>query len=297
MNGAMDALRDTLKAAAEAGTLPSALAYGFVVNALICGVLLGPMLGGLGPLVVTKRLAFFAQAIGQAAITGVALGLLLGEPTERPYVSLFAFCTLFALAMNFTRHRTAMPPDTLIAVFLSISLAAGACLLPMLANKADAHLIEAILFGSILTVSDADIAVLAALAVVCVAVGVAFFNRMALASFSPALAQVRGVRVVLLDYLFVLLVTVVTVAAVKIIGAILVEALLIVPAAAARNLAVSLRGFVGWSVGLCTTSCVVGILAPMALELRVPSGAAIIVVAALLFGVSVLVKMARRSDA
>lgn len=294
MSAIMEFLRTSLKSGAEAGWLPGALAYGFVVNALVCALLLGPVLGGVGTMVVMKRLAFFAQAIGQAAITGVALGLLLGEPAERPYVSLFAFCTLFALAMNFTRNRTRMPPDTLIAVFISISLAAGACLLPALASKADAHLVEAILFGSILTVGDTDIAVLLAIALLCAAVGVKYFNRMVLASFNPALAQARGVRVVLLDYVFVLLVTLVTVAAVKIIGAILVEALLIIPAAAARNLSRSLRGFVGWSVGLCTLSCGVGILAPMALELRVPSGAAIILVAALAFGISAAVHALRK---
>jgi zinc transport system permease protein len=294
MSTIMDAVRGLAKGGAEAGWLPSAFGFGFVVNALVCAVLLGPVLGGVGPLVVTKRLAFFAQAIGQAAITGVALGLLLGEPAERPYVSLFAFCALFALAMTFTRHRTAMAPDTLIAVFLSISLAAGACLLPVLANKADAHLIEAILFGSILTAGDADIAVLLVIAVLCVAVGMRYFNAIVLASFNPALAQVRGIRVIAVEYLFVLLVTGVTVAAVKIIGAVLVEALLIVPAAAARNLSTSLRGFVGWSVLLCTTSCVVGILAPMSLDLRVPSGAAIILVAALLFGASAIVRAARK---
>jgi zinc transport system permease protein len=93
---------------------------------------------------------------------------------------------------------------------------------------------------------------------------------------------------------FVLLVTVVTVAAVKIVGAILVEALLIVPAAAARNLARSLRGLVGWSTAICSVSCVAGILVPLALDLRVPSGAAIIFVAAVLFGVSAVWRGRRR---
>ena len=294
MSDWLDSVRAGMKAGATDGWLPAVFAYGFVVNALLCALLIGPVLGAVGTMVVTKRLAFFAQAIGQAAITGVALGLLLGEPAERPYVSLFAFCALFALAMNFTRHRSQMSPDTVIAVFISLSLAAGACLLPALANKADAHLIESILFGSILTVGDTDIAMLLVIGLGCAGLGLKYFNRMVLASFNPALAQVRGVRVILLDYVFVMLVTVVTVAAVKIIGAILVEALLIIPAAAARNVSRSLRGFFGWSVVLCTVSCVVGILAPMMLEVRVPSGAAIILVAAVFFGVTALWRGLRR---
>ena len=294
MSAWLDSLRAVMKAGATDGWLPAVFAYGFVVNALLCALLIGPVLGAVGTMVVTKRLAFFAQAIGQAAITGVALGLLLGEPAERPYVSLFAFCSLFALVMNFTRHRSQMSPDTVIAVFISLSLAAGACLLPALANKADAHLIESILFGSILTVGDTDIAVLLVIGLGCAGLGVKYFNRMVLASFNPALAQVRGVRVILLDYVFVMLVTVVTVAAVKIIGAILVEALLIIPAAAARNVSRSLRGFFVWSVVLCTVSCVVGILAPMMLDVRVPSGAAIILVAAVFFGITALWRGLRR---
>ena len=294
MSAWLDSLRAVMKAGATDGWLPAVFAYGFVVNALLCALLIGPVLGAVGTMVVTKRLAFFAQAIGQAAITGVALGLLLGEPAERPYVSLFAFCSLFALVMNFTRHCSQMSPDTVIAVFISLSLAAGACLLPALANQADAHLIESILFGSILTVGDTDIAVLLIIGLGCAGLGVKYFNRMVLASFNPALAQVRGVRVILLDYVFVMLVTVVTVAAVKIIGAILVEALLIIPAAAARNVSRSLRGFFVWSVVLCTVSCVVGILAPMMLDVRVPSGAAIILVAAVFFGITALWRGLRR---
>lgn len=289
MSAPLDAWRGWLKAGAEAGWLPEALGYGFVANALVCALLLGPLLGGVGTLVVTKRLAFFSQAIGQAAITGVALGLLLGEPTDRPYVSMFAFCTAFALAMMWTRNRTAMPPDTLIAVFLSLSLAVGACLLPAVAARADAHLVEAILFGSILTAGDTDIAVLLAVAAVAAA-GAGRFNRAVLAGLDPALARARGVGTVALDYAFVLLVTLTTVAAVKIVGAILVEALLVMPAAAARNFARSLRGFVGWSMLIGTTSCVAGILLPLALDVRVPSGAAIVLVAAVWFGVSALRK-------
>ena len=82
----LETLRDGAKSAAESGFLPSTFAYGFVVNAVVCALLIGPVLGGVGTLVVAKRLAFFAQAIGQAAITGVALGLLFGEPASAPYV-------------------------------------------------------------------------------------------------------------------------------------------------------------------------------------------------------------------
>jgi zinc transport system permease protein len=277
------ALREGVQSAASAGWLPQAFTYAFVVNALFCALLIGPLLGGLGAFVVTKRLAFFSQAIGQAALTGVALGLLLGEAGPTPYGSLFGFCALFALALNYTRQRTRLPSDTVIAVFLSVSLASGACLLLALAGKADAHLLDAVLFGSVLTVNDTDIAVLLGVGLVTAGVLSWHGNGLALASFQPDLAAVRGVRVVWLEYVFIMLITLVTVAAVKIIGAILVEALMVIPAAAARQFCRSLRGFVVWSAALCTFSCVVGIVLPMQLDWPVPSGGAVILTAAVLF--------------
>ncbi len=281
-------VREKVQQAAEAGWLPEALGYSFVVNALICAVLIGPLFGGLGVLVVTKRLAFFSQAIGQAAITGVALGILLGESTETPYASLFGFCGLFALALNYTRSRSRLPADTVIAVFLSLSLAVGSCLLLLLAGEADTHLLESVLFGSVLTVNDKDIAVLAAVALLAIVCGVRSWNSQMLASFQPDIAHVRGLRVVWLEYAFILLLTAVTVAAVKIVGAILVEALIVIPAAAARQLCRSVRGFVGWSIAICTVSCLGGIYLPMALNLPLPSGAAIILAAALVFFISMV---------
>jgi zinc transport system permease protein len=118
------------------------------------------------------------------------------------------------------------------------------------------------------------------------------YNQMLLASLNPSLAHVRGVRVHLLEYVFVLLLTVLTVACVKIIGAVLVEALLLIPAAAARNLNRSLRGFVLWSVVFSTVSCIVGIYAPMRWDLPLPSGGAIILAAALIFVATMIVRMA-----
>lgn len=72
------------------------------------------MLGGLGTLVVVKRFAFFSEAVGHAALTGVAIGILLGEPYTGPYGSLFGYCLLFGVLLNYLRNRTGLAPDTLI---------------------------------------------------------------------------------------------------------------------------------------------------------------------------------------
>ncbi|MFV3381370.1 MULTISPECIES: metal ABC transporter permease [Pseudomonas] len=285
-----EAFRQLVQTWATAGYLPEALAYGFVINALLAGLMIGPVLGGLGTLVVVKRFAFFSEAVGHAALTGVAIGILLGEPYTGPYGSLFGYCLLFGILLNFLRNRTGLSPDTLIGVFLSVSLALGASLLLMLAGKINVHILENVLFGSVLTVSAQDLVVLGIVAVLVLALALPLYNRIMLASFNPQLAAVRGVAVKTLDYLFVVLVTLVTVASVKVIGAILVGALLVIPAAAARLVSQSLKGFFFLSVIIATLSTLLGILLPIVFDLPVPSGAAIILVAGVCFALAALAR-------
>ncbi|MFN3984831.1 MAG: metal ABC transporter permease [Rhodocyclaceae bacterium] len=282
--------RQLVQGWAEAGLLPPSLAYGFVVSALLAGLIIGPVLGGLGTLVVVKRFAFFSEAVGHAALTGVAIGILLGEPYTGPYGSLFGYCLLFGVLLNYLRNRTGLSPDTLIGVFLSVSLALGGSLLLLLSGRVNIHILENVLFGSVLTVNGQDIAVLSVVAALVVATALPLYNRMMLASFNPQLAAVRGVRVKLLDYFFVVLVTIVTVASVKVIGAILVGALLVIPAAAARLLSQSLRGFFWLSVAIATASTLAGILLPIEFGLPVPSGAAIILFAGAMFAIAALLR-------
>ena len=285
-----DFIRLPLMEMGRTGTLPEFFQYAFVVNALLCALVAGPLLGGIGTMVVAKRLAFFSQAVGQAALTGVALGVMLGEPVTAPYASLFGFCILFALTMNYTRNRTRMKQDTVIGVFLSISLAVGACVLLYVTAKVNMHVLDNILFGSILTVNGTDMNVLLIIAFLCLLVGIPAYNNMLLASFNPGLARVRGVNATLYDYVFVLMITVVTVACLKIVGAVLVEALLIIPAAAARNVSRSLRGFFFGSVVFATVSCILGIIVPMQFDIPVPSGGAIILVASCLFAATAMIR-------
>ncbi|KPY36891.1 zinc ABC transporter permease [Pseudomonas savastanoi pv. retacarpa] len=274
---------------ASSGYLPEALAYGFVVNALLAGLLIGPVLGGLGTLVVVKRFAFFSEAVGHAALTGVAIGILLGEPYTGPYGALFGYCLLFGIVLNYLRNRTGLAPDTLIGVFLSVSLALGASLLLVLAGKINVHILENVLFGSVLTVNGNDLLVLLIVGSLVMGLSLPLYNRIMLASFNPQLAAVRGVAVKALDYLFVILVTLITVAAVKVIGAILVGALLVIPAAA-RLLSQSLKGFLWISVAIATVSTLCGILLPIVFDLPVPSGAAIILVAGVAFALAAIAR-------
>jgi zinc transport system permease protein len=290
MSGLYEAIRTGVLGLAAGLNLPAALQYEFVVNALIAALVIGPLLGTIGTMVVMKRMAFFSQAVGNAALTGVSIGVLLGESLTAPYVSMFGFCLLFGVVLKYTQNRTNLSNDVVIGVFMSISLAVGASLLLFVSAIINTHVLESILFGSILTVNDTDLNVLLAVTVLCAAIGLPLYNRMLVGSLNWSLADARGLNTRLLDYLFVIMITLVTVACVKIVGAILVEALLLIPAAAARNVSRSLRSFVVWSITFSTLACLLGIYIPMAYDLPLPSGGAIVLFAAAIFAVTIVIR-------
>jgi zinc transport system permease protein len=292
MSAIYDIPRQFLIDLADRGVIHYTFLYEFVVNGFLCAFVIGPLLGGIGTMVVAKRMAFFSQAIGNAALTGVAIGVIIGESYTAPYVSMFSFCILFALLLNFSKNHTKMSSDTLIGVFLSVSLAIGATTLLWVSAKVNTHILDTVMFGSILTVNDTDINVLLITTLITAAVALPLYNHMVLASLNPSLAHVRGIKVHALEYVFVLLVTILTVACVKIIGAVLVEALLLIPAAASRNLNRSIRGFVLWSILFSTASCLIGVYVPMRWDLPVPSGGAIILTAAMFFLATMAIRMA-----
>lgn len=291
----MEWLRQLAQMAVENGWLSNSFSYAFMVNAVVAAFLLGPLLGGLGTLVIAKRLAFFSEAVGHAALTGIALGVLLGEPAENPIIGLFSFCMIFALLLHFVRNRTNVPYDTLVGVFLALALAVGAALLMYVARKINIHMLENVLFGSILTVTDQDIIVLAICCLVITLLLIQTFNRILLTCISPDIARVRGYNTNFYDYLFVIMITLVTIASVKIVGAVLVGALLLIPGATARLLTKRMGSFVLLSGGLATIACVVGTVLPMELELPVPSGASIIIVSASFFLSATVYRIAKKA--
>jgi len=289
----METLRNWAFEMQAQGTLPSIFEYGFLINALVAALIIGPLLGGMGSLVVIKRLAFFSEAVGHAALTGIAIGILLGEPAAHPYASLFSFCLIFALLLHWIKNRTQVPYDALVGVFLAVAIAMGAALLLYVARKVNVHILENVLFGSILTVQDKDLFILAVIGSICLLLTVCFGNQALLASLNPELAQVNGINTRLFDYAFVVLIALITVAAVKIAGAILVGAMLLIPATTARLVTRNIRQFFWTNILLSTLCCVAGIILPMALELPVPSGAAIVLLASFGFVMAVITNRLR----
>jgi len=274
-----------LAALADRGTLPDIFRYAFFIRGLLSVLLLSPLLGGMSHLVVARRLSFFSAALGQAALTGLTIGLVvLGEPLNAAYGGIFGFCFLSALAMVYVRRHASLPSDTLVGVFLSMTLGLGICLLVAVTKRFNIHQVEAVMFGSLLTVTDTDLAILLGIGIVIAVVFAWVYNQLLLDSLDRSLARVSGVPSAFLDYLFVMLLTAAIVVSLKVIGALLVEAMVVVPAAAARNLARTTRSYLSLSIATAFVAGVGGLF--ISSRLLVPSGGAVVLAMSALFFVT-----------
>lgn len=289
----MDLIYEWCRRMVEAGLLPDAFRYEFMVRGILAALLVSPLLGALSHMVVIKRLAFFSSALGNAALTGLTIGIVLGEPINSAYGGIFGFCLLVALAMVFSRRRARLSNDTLVAVFLALTLGLGICLLVTVTKQFNIHQIQAIMFGDILTVTELDLLVIGIIGLIVTALFLYYYNDILFGTVHPSLAESAGVRVMYLEYLFVVLLTMAIVASLKIIGSFLVATLVVIPAAGARNLAQNMTGYLSWSIGIATIGSIGGLMLSNAFP--VPSGAAIVLALAVIFFVTFGLGSLRRS--
>ena len=253
----------------------------FMQRALAAGVLVGGLASYYGVFVVQRRLSFLGVGLAHAAFGGVALGLLLGL---EPLAVAAPFTVATALAIHFTSARGTVSGDTAVGIFFAVAIALGVVFLALRQTyAADAF---AYLFGSILAVEATDLWLMGALAAVTLALA-PLWGRWAYATFDRDLARADGLPVARDDALLVVLVAGTVVAAVKLVGAVLVAAFLVIPAATARLGAASFRGMTLASVALGVSGAVAGLAASYALDW--PSGATIILVQAAAFFVALAV--------
>jgi len=277
---------------AKALGLPDSYQYAFVARGVVAVLLLAPLLGGLSHLVVARRLAFFSTTLGQAALTGLTIGVALGLPLDNAYASVLGFCLLIGVVMVYVRRTVALPPDTVIGVFMAFTLGLGVCVLVAATKQFNIHQIEAVMFGSVLTITDRDLLLLLIGGAILIVALALTYNTLLADSLSPSIAKARGVNTALVDYGFVVLLTIAITLSLKVIGALLVEAMVVVPAASARNLARDVRGYLGWSVAIAAIAGLAGLL--ISASWRVPTGGAIVLALTACFAISVPLGRLRR---
>ncbi|MBR3494953.1 MAG: metal ABC transporter permease [Clostridia bacterium] len=270
------------------GSLPlEAMQFLYMRRALLAILLLTPLLGLLGTMAVNQQMAFFSDALGHSALTGIGLGILLGVSND--LVSMLVFGIVWALLITAIRRSGAASADTVISVFSSTSVALG---LLILAAGGGFAKYSPLLIGDIITVTEQDLLWLLLALVGGVAVWVLIYNGLLLTSVNASLARSRGIRTRLWESAFVVLVAVAVMLSIRWVGVMLINALLILPAAAGRNLANTARQHALWSVGIALVCGVVGLLAAFALNTS--AGAAIVLCAAVCFALSLLVRKLRK---
>jgi zinc transport system permease protein len=256
-----------------------ALTFTFMKNAFLAILLLTPLLGLLGTMAVNQQMAFFSDALGHSALTGIGLGIVLGVSSD--LLAMLVFGIVWALLISRIKQTGAASTDTIISVFSSTSIAAG---LLILSRGGGFAKYSTLLVGDVLAVTQRDLLYLLIALIAGVLLWAAMYNHLLLGSINPSLARTRGVHTRLTECLFVVLVAVAVMLAIKWVGVMLINALLILPAAAGRNLARSSRSHATFSVGIAMFSGIAGLLSAYAWDTS--AGAAIVLYAAACYFVS-----------
>lgn len=265
------------------GALFEAYQFSFMKNALVAVLLLTPMLGLLGTMAVNHQMAFFSDALGHSALTGIGLGIILGLRND--LLAMLIFGIVWAVMICLIKQSGSASTDTIISVFSSTSVAAG---LLILARGGQFAKYSSLLIGDILAVTETDLLYLGAALAVTVVVWILLYNPLLLTNVDPFLARSRGIRTRLIECGFVVLVAVAVMLSIRWVGVMLINALLILPAAAGRNIARNARQHALSSVLIAMGCGVAGLLS--AYQWDTSAGAAIVLYAAVIYGVSLALR-------
>lgn len=250
--------------------------YDFMKLAFIAILFITPLFGMTGTMIVNNKMAFFSDALGHSALTGVAAGVLAGMTNTD--ISMLIFGILFALALNQIMRKNINGADTIISVFSSCSIAAGLIILSMSGNFGQ---YSGMLIGDILSITRKEILALALLLLAGFIFWLICFNMLNAISVNASLAKSKGIPVRLIENIFAVYISVVVMLSIKWIGILLINALLILPAASARNIAENMREYHFFSLVFALFSGVLGLV--MSYYLETATGPFVVVIASILF--------------
>lgn len=239
------------------GALPFEwVSMNFMKNALLAVLVMAPLFGLLSTVIVTGRMSFFSDALGHSAFTGIAIGVLCG--VVQPMIVAVALAVLFALLFSFVRSRTNQASDTIIGVFSSTAVALGIFIATM--GGSSFSKFNQYLIGDILSVAPQEIGLLAIVLALSLGLWLMASNRMVLTMVHPQLASSRGIPVRWVQTAYTVCIAVVVTLSLTWVGLLVINSLLVLPAAAARNVAKNLRQYHLWSILLALASSIAGLL-------------------------------------
>lgn len=264
------------------------LHWTFMKNALLAVLLMAPLFGLLSTMIVTGRMSFFSDALGHSAFTGIAIGCICG--VAAPTWVAVIFSVVFALLFSFVRSRSNHTADTLIGVFSSTAVALGIFIATLGGDSFTKY--NKYLIGDILSVTPGEIGMLALVLVAAVVFWVLCSNRLTLTAIHPQLASSRGIPTGLTQTIFTVFIAVVVTLAISWVGLLILNSLLILPGASARNVAKNLKQYHLFSVLFAVFAAVAGLM--ISYYFGASAGAAISLILALVFTVSFLFRKAGR---
>ena len=244
------------------------LHWDFMKHALLALLLLAPLFGLLSTMIVTGRMSFFSDALGHSAFTGIAIGCICGLA---PTPVAVAFSVAFALLFSYVRSRSNQAADTLIGVFSSTAVALGIFIATLGGGSFTKY--NKYLIGDVLSVTPAEIGILAIVLAAVTVFWILFGNSLVLVSIHPQLASSRGLKVKTTQTLFTVCIAVVVTLAISWVGLLMLNSLLVLPAASARNVSKNLRQYHGFSVLFALSASLLGLI--ISYHLGASTGAAI----------------------
>ena len=253
------------------------LQWDFMKNALLAVLLMAPLFGLVSTMVVTGRMSFFSDALGHSAFTGIAIGSICGLVGTTWVAVLFA--VVFALLFSFVHSRSNQAADTIIGVFSSAAVALGIFIATLGGGSFTKY--NTYLIGDILSISPKELGMLALVLAAVLLFWVFFSNRLTLASVHPQLASSRGIPIHLTRTLFTVAIAVIVTLAISWVGLLILNSLLVLPAASARNVSKNLRQYHLFSVLFALFAGLAGLV--ISYYWGSSSGAAISLVLALIF--------------
>ena len=263
------------------------LHWNFMKNALLALILMAPLVGLMSTMIVTGRMSFFSDALGHSAFTGIAIGAICG--LAAPTWAAVLFSVAFSLLFSFVRSKSNQAADTLIGVFSSSAVALGIFVATLGGGSFTKY--NKYLIGDILSVTPGEIGMLALVLIAVVIFWVLYANRLTLTAIHPQLASSRGIPVGLSQTLFIVAIAIVVTLSISSVGLLILNSLLVLPAAAARNIARNLRQYHACSVLFALAAGIGGLI--VSYYSGCSAGAAISLILAAIFAVTFCFRKAR----
>ena len=263
------------------------LHWDFMKNALLALILMAPLFGLMSTMIVTGRMSFFSDALGHSAFTGIAIGAICGLSAPTWAAVLFSVC--FALIFSFVRSRSNQAADTLIGGFSSTAVALGIFVATLGGGSFTKY--NKYLIGDILSVTPGEIGMLALVLLAVLVFWCLYANRLTLTAIHPQLASSRGVSVGRAQTLFTIGIAVVVTLSISCVGLLILNSLMVLPGASARNISRNLRQYHGFSVAFALIAGIGGLT--VSYYLGCSAGAAISLILAVIFGVTFALRKGR----